>query len=405
MLESNKLFFLFVSLTFLFHLIALSQEDLAVQGNLLYKRLRPSKSAVREGNRTEYPYYVTIPALDDFEEYAGIRPKAFEPWTRPIPCYPSEPFWYRPQTQQTAAGRGIVYNKLFKTGSSTASGVNIRIARNLARRNNHTTEVCRNRFFHWPANELFPQGRKPRQTFLWTTVRDPTRRILSQIFFFMETRRGLSLNDTDVLKHVSSGGNGWTYNQYMARLPLQSPEKLSNETDMPALAQSIFDDYDFVGISERLDESLVALSMLMNLPLGDVLYLSTKDEYALSADNRQCTEVAKARVPDIVKEYMLTDDWQQKIYWDHAVFVLANRSLDLTIDRLGRTAFEDKLETFRKMQEEGKARCADYVPCATATRRYTDCVVADTGCGNECLDGVVRDLAPRQNATGRMHVR
>ena len=39
------------------------------------------------------------------------------------------------------------------------------------------------------------------------------------------------------------------------------------------LAQSIIDDYDFVAVTERLDESLVVLQMLLDLPLGDILYL------------------------------------------------------------------------------------------------------------------------------------
>jgi hypothetical protein len=35
-------------------------------------------------------------------------------------------------------------------------------------------------------------------------------------------------------------------------------------------------DHDFIGIAERLDESLVVLTMLLGVPLGDVLHLDSK---------------------------------------------------------------------------------------------------------------------------------
>ncbi len=38
----------------------------------------------------------------------------------------------------------------------------------------------------------------------------------------------------------------------------------------------ILKDYDFIGITERMDETLVVLSLLLDLPLSDVLYLKAK---------------------------------------------------------------------------------------------------------------------------------
>ena len=38
----------------------------------------------------------------------------------------------------------------------------------------------------------------------------------------------------------------------------------------------ILAEYDYIGITERMEESAVALAMLLDLPLGDVLYLNAK---------------------------------------------------------------------------------------------------------------------------------
>ena len=38
---------------------------------------------------------------------------------------------------------------------------------------------------------------------------------------------------------------------------------------------SIMDEYDFIGVAERFDESMAVLSALANVPLSDVLYTSS----------------------------------------------------------------------------------------------------------------------------------
>jgi hypothetical protein len=48
------------------------------------------------------------------------------------------------------------------------------------------------------------------------------------------------------------------------------------------------EDYDFIGMVERMDESLVIMKMLLQLDMNDILYLSAKHGggYMMTADTR-----------------------------------------------------------------------------------------------------------------------
>jgi hypothetical protein len=60
-----------------------------------------------------------------------------------------------------------------------------------------------------------------------------------------------------------------------------------------SLTVEILTTYYFVGITERMYESAVVLSMLLNVPLGDLLYLTAKRhggyDDAGSRNGSQCT--------------------------------------------------------------------------------------------------------------------
>jgi hypothetical protein len=56
-------------------------------------------------------------------------------------------------------------------------------------------------------------------------------------------------------------------------LPLQGRHKGMFDGDM---VSQVLDGYDFVGVSERMDESVVAFQMLLGLDPVDVMYMSSK---------------------------------------------------------------------------------------------------------------------------------
>ena len=79
--------------------------------------------------------------------FSGILARSFESWTHPLPCFEPEQDWPSLQVQKTPAETGFLYVKPYKTGSSTTSGINLRIARNVALRNNANFEICRGEYF------------------------------------------------------------------------------------------------------------------------------------------------------------------------------------------------------------------------------------------------------------------
>jgi hypothetical protein len=152
-----------------------------------------------------------------------------------------------------------------------------------------------------------------------------------------------------------------------------------------------------------MDESAVALAMLLGLPLGDVLYLSTKMNGGFDDGGHKdvCTYIVPSFVSPGMKQYFESDDFQDIVHWDHALHQAANRSLDLTIDNtLGRDQFESNLAKYRQAQDLATKRCASKTvfPCSISgggkkkPDDETDCIMGDAGCGYQCLDEVASDL-------------
>jgi hypothetical protein len=194
---------------------------------------------------------------DDMDQMVDeVYPRAFEPWPPhlALPCFPpdgnmtQDKVWEAP-SHKSPADRGLFYVKTYKTASSTCAGVNLRIARNEARRRHtHNASVCRARFAHGPAYPMYPH-RNLAESFLWAVIRHPTQRVLSQYFHF----------------HVSKGGNeaGVRFRAYLSQtsqifstLKFLHPHKKFNrrQDNGYAMANEILRAYNFVGLAERLDE-------------------------------------------------------------------------------------------------------------------------------------------------------
>lgn len=92
--------------------------------------------------------------------------------------------------------------------------------------------------------------------------------------------------------------------------------------------------------------------------------------------------------------YFASPHWKWAVHWDEVLYHAANRSLDLTIEYLGRDAFEMRLSEFRHVKRIVDQECGTVVrfPCTRdgvrRTDQDTDCLVSDLGCGFQCMDGV-----------------
>jgi hypothetical protein len=76
---------------------------------------------------------------------SSIRPRAFTAWNHshsPLPCEPLDNHWQAAHVQTSPASAGLLLVKTYKTGSSTAAGVTLRMAQQIARKRNLAFEVA-----------------------------------------------------------------------------------------------------------------------------------------------------------------------------------------------------------------------------------------------------------------------
>ena len=346
-------------------------------------------------------------------DFDGVTARAFAVWPANLrlPCFPAESSWYHSQTLRTPSRHGFLFAKPMKTGGSTAVGVHVRLARNVAQRLHHNPNtppfastgrrrvMCKTRHDHTAANQLGYGTRDRQQSFLWTVLRDPTKRAISQFFHFEVSRKKVEPTDANFREWITSPPYD-TSRYYLRALTTNSTY---NGDDEIATANQILQDYDFIAITERMDESIVALQLILNLTTADVLHLNAKSQGGF--DDGGDTDVGCVRVqpsfvsPGMQEYFDTSDEWKNLTYADTLLHRAANRSLDLTIEQtIGRDRFAAALDKFRKAQQEVQEKCAKKAifPCSPGgvyqpLVSYTDCLWYDSGCGTECIDGLVSE--------------
>jgi hypothetical protein len=281
-----------------------------------------------------------------------------------------------------------------KTGSSTLAGVAIRIARSLGKKTKQggREKMCKVRFDHTPAFLLKYGDRIKAKSFLWSFVRDPTQRSVSEFFHFGVSRRKMEPSDKNFLKYLRD--RLYIYNYLLFDMAVDRYRR-KLQTNVTKIVQSIMDDYDFIGMAERMDESLVIMKMLLQLDMNDILYLSAKHGggYDDGGYNGTCTYIVPSFVSPGMKEYFESPEWRKRSGGDLLLVQTVNKSLDLTIDALGRREFEEQLEQYQQAQANAQEICwpSTIVPCSPEgvnNRHNNSCLLWDSGCGYKCLDGL-----------------
>lgn len=324
---------------------------------------------------------------------AGVKPRAFPKWKSdvPFPCVPPDDRWWHPLVLRTPAHEGLLFVKEMKTGSSTMAGITIRIARNIARRlHKGKFRLCKLRFDHTSASKQDYGNRDKQKSFLFTILREPTSRAVSQFFHFHVSREKVEPSDANFKRHLLK----FPYlNHYYLR-DLSVKQFLPGVNNTVKVINDILNEYDFIGVTERLDESLVAIQMILGLETNDLLYLRAKgnggyDDAATM--NRTCHYIVPSFVSPGMQKFFASQKWKRRIEGDELLYKAADESLDLTIDQLGRKDFNEKLILFRKTMALAEATCTNVrFPCSEsgALNNRTDCLWLDSGCGVQCLDKI-----------------
>jgi hypothetical protein len=210
------------------------------------------------------------------------------------------------------------------------------------------------------------------------------------------TTRDYYLETLSTQKYIPRSGavDMWRRNKTV------SPEQRRFHSDPVQVANDILQEYNFIAISERLEESAVVLMLLLDIPMSDILFLNAKGHgrhYDDGVDG-ECKYMWPSFVTPSMSKVFASPEWKERIRYDQALYEAANRSLDLTIDHvIGRPVFEEHLTRYREAQLMARDACSNVsFPC-TETGLYlppasTDCLWKDSGCGTKCLDKIAGTL-------------
>ena len=327
--------------------------------------------------------------------------------------------------------KGIMYTKLPKSASSTTSGIVLRIANNIPARYNKnktssmTSTPCMSSHKHLGEGKVKQKfgGRDVNRSFLIGSSRYPARRAISHIFFRWSRLRGLSkdweptddnmmeeLQSTDHRFGAISPGQGGFQLAYLTMESLSRYHSWNPELPTAGqhphyiheAVQNVMNDYDFLILAERYDESIVAMQLLLGLETTDILYLSSKvSGNSYHFNNNKCWFSKKGFVSDKIRKYFQSDEWVAKSYGDYLLIEAISQSLDMTINAFNtehNNMFQEAFDKFITMKAEANKQCAAaaYFPCSSEGKPQpelakTSCYAKDWGCGYPCIDNLTMD--------------
>jgi len=281
---------------------------------------------------------------------------------------------------------GILLSKVNKAASSTAAGAAVRLSRHLG---------CHDRNTHVDhRTSISYSERDPRESFLFAPIRDPGSRAMSRIFYDILPRRkdikpeddrfiidNLMSNDQTIRACTTKGQGGFSLRYTsLVEIPEYSCWHPSNRNNVRnpdqviSRVKDVIDAYDFLMVTERMDESLVAMSLIMGIDVGDVFVTSSKkgNDYvyvprpAGSNPTPTCYKSMKKVVSPAVQNYLDSNEYRAMNYGDLVLHEAAKQCLDLTIDRIGRNRFDVAMTKYQRLKKRVAAECDDDIvlPCS-----------------------------------------
>jgi hypothetical protein len=295
-----------------------------------------------------------------------IKPKGFQKYAHSFPCFPKPNNNDKKHNNKNnnnsanndkgGAAIGIYYIKVFKTASSTVS--------HIVKYFTNKHGQCEEHSNHAPAHTFSKlqhyQPNQPR-SFLFTFIREPTKRAVSDFFYRKVTQNKEEINLSNFKngccrsKQKLNGQAGFqlAYISTEERLPeyifwnSTYPDMVQNPHMLLDRVKNVFDSYDFIGVSERLNESLVALSFILNLSLSEIAYVSYRQSGSYLEIQKKCVKIVKPHLTMEVEEYLDTDEWKAVTAGDSLLHRTAMEALDRTIDNvIGRDLFKKRLSEY-----------------------------------------------------------
>lgn len=350
--------------------------------------------------------------------------------------------------ERTPLRHGFLFQRPMKVGSTSFVGVVLRLAHNKG-----GVPFCAHRAMHGSSIAMEFHQRDREKSFLMSLVRDPTSRAVSEFFHFVVSNGQVDPTDQNFQRHLLApkfrpyASPSFFENRYLLDLTCRnytngkteaeldtillqqldiSQQQLDNaiasrpaDQDVEAahihaerltlhqfgphpinykrIVDDILKDYDFIAVTERMDESLVVLSILLDLSLHDILYVKhprASGGWGTHSTARPCVYVTPSFVSPGMKNFFLDSTWQSMIAGDKLLHQAANASLEATIQHLGRPQFDRRLQQYRYMLGQATQFCHDHHlirPACDAggqkiPKAENTCYIWGEACDHVCLD-------------------
>ncbi|KAL3912263.1 MAG: hypothetical protein SGILL_006952 [Bacillariaceae sp.] len=226
---------------------------------------------------------------------------------------------------------------------------------------------------HGTAVELEYGQRDRNKSFLFSVIRDPTAKAVSRFFHFAVSVHQQVPNFANFVNNMKSSSLARPHLRDLSTNPHYNWTKKTGpkpgqfilpKLDYHQVVQEILKDYDFIAITERMDESLVVMKMLLNLSLEEILYTKaarSAGSFSNGPEGRPCVYLTPSFLTPAMTEYLESSDWKTRIKGDELLYQAAYKSLDRTIDALGRPKVERTLAQFKKAQAHVQEKCEGQV--------------------------------------------
>lgn len=275
----------------------------------------------------------------------------------------------------------ITFIKVHKCASTTVRNALMQLIRNRG--------GCKASSNHAFAYTMNLSNRDKAKSYLFTFVRDPTTRSISDFFYHRVTRQGEepSLeNFKKINKKLSEnklrglGGYQLSYVSIEHKHPEyffwneSSPTLVQHPSLLLSSIQNVIEEYDFIGVAERVDESLVVLSFLLDVKVEEVATVSARvsGQFIDLSKEQKCVKIAKPNMTKDMTDYLESEEWRASTAGDRLLHKVAIERLDYTIDHLiGRQLFEQRLKDFKVVVDSLKS-CRKFCFLCSIEGTYRD---------------------------------
>ena len=261
---------------------------------------------------------------------------------RTFPCYDSE--------SSNDLVRGVFYVKIPKTDSSYWRAVGVRTIHRME------TSVFNNgkcSFLggHNTALSLNLKDRVSEQSFAYTFIRNPREWAVKR-FYFRKSVSGGSIGADAMMQYLQRDKNRNGQAKYIAQHDFRNYADMSNPV---AAAKEIVASYDFIGLVEEPAKSLVVMQLLLGLDMFDILYHQSPLAGTITYfrdDSDKCGRVIDQSPPQEVKDYLDSTVWYRDNAVEVEIYAEVKKSIEATIDRLGRDRFDEALCDHKALMKE-----------------------------------------------------